>query len=162
MSQTSSRKQPEFKALEQDFWFAGCLDRPDIERAHKQGFAAVINILPEDDELCRMSDAEARATCEHYGMTYRHMPVYGHQLTNESIASAFAALVANTSGPRLVYCRSGMRVAFLWGMIRAAELGVEAVMERVAGVGFDISVIEDELIATAERSVVLGNDARVA
>lgn len=156
MSQTNSRQEPQFKALEPDFWFAGCLERPDLERAHQQGFAAVINILPEDDELCRMSDAEARATCEHHGMVYRHMPVYGHQLTNETIAAAFAALVAHTPGPRLVYCRSGMRVAFLWGMIRAAEIGVEAVTERVAGVGFDISVIEDELIAAARPAALAG------
>jgi uncharacterized protein (TIGR01244 family) len=162
MSQTSSQNRPVFRQLEDDFWLAGCLERIDLERARDAGFAAVINILPEDDELCRMSDAEAKVTCEHYGMVYRHMPVYGYQTNQEAVARAFAALVADTPGPRLVYCRSGMRVSFLWGMMRAAELGVEAVVERVSGIGFDISVIEDDLVAMAARPLSYADAAKVA
>ena len=47
------------------------------------------------------------------------MPIYGHQLNNEFFARAFGYLIAETKGPKLIYCRSGMRSAFLWGMIHA-------------------------------------------
>lgn len=158
----SNRKKPVFRKLEDDFWLAGCLDRLDLEQVRQRGFAAVINILPEDDELCRMSDAEAKASCAHHGMVYRHMPVYGYQLNHENIARAFAALINDTPGPRLVYCRSGMRVAFLWGMIRAAEFGVEEVLERTLDIGFDLSVIEDDLAAMAAKPSPLARSAQVA
>lgn len=139
------KKPPLFRKLDDDFWLAGCLEEADFKRAASQGIATIINILPEDDELCELSDQDAKAIAEREGMAYRHMPIYGHQLNNEFFARAFGYLIAETKGPKIIYCRSGMRSAFLWGMIHAADLGVEEVLDRTLDIGFDLMVIEDEL-----------------
>ena len=150
-NRNKNAKPPVFRVLDEDFRIAGCLDEDDFERAAKSGIATIINILPEDDELCILSDRQAQEAATANGMDYRHMPIYGHQLNNEAFAYTFGELIAKTRGPKLVYCRSGMRSAFLWGMIHAADLGVDEVLERTLDIGFDLSVIEDELTAMAKK-----------
>ncbi len=161
-TQKISNKPPLFRKLDEDFLIAGCLDENDIKRAADGGIATIINILPEDDELCQLSDRQARAISEKCGLAYHHMPIYGHQITNEYFARAFGDLVAGTKGPKLVYCRSGMRSAFLWGMIHAADLGVEEVLNRTLDIGFDLAVIEDELNDMARKPSPLTKLPRVA
>ena len=156
------KKPPLFRKLDEDFWIAGSFDESDIERAAAAGMATIINILPEDDELCQLSDEEAKAISERSGMAYHHMPIYGHQLNNEYFARAFGYLIAQTKGPKIVYCRSGMRSAFLWGMIHAADLGVDEVIDRTLDIGFDLAVIEDELKTMAQKPSPLIDLAKVA
>ena len=144
-NRNKNAKPPVFRILDEDFWIAGCLDESDFERAARKGITTIVNILPEDDEMCILNDRQARRAAREAGLAYQHMPIYGHQLNNESFARAFVCLIAESKGPRLVYCRSGMRSAFLWGMIHAADLGVDEVLERTLDIGFDLSVIEEDL-----------------
>ena len=58
-------KPPIFRKLDEDFWIAGCLDEDDLERAAASGIATIINILPEDDEKCILSDEHAKKIFEH-------------------------------------------------------------------------------------------------
>ncbi len=140
-----------FRKLDDDFWLAGCLDEGDLKRAAEQGVATIINILPEDDELCQLTDIQARSISESLGMDYRHMPIYGHQLNNEFFARAFGYLISESTGPKIVYCRTGMRSAFLWGMIHAADLGVDEVLDRTLDIGFDLMDIEEELTNMSQK-----------
>jgi len=149
---SKNTKPPLFRKLDEDFWIAGCLDEDDLERAAASGINTIINILPEDDEKCILSDEQAATITKRHDMAYRHMPIYGHQLNNEFFARAFGYLIAETKGPKLVYCRSGMRSAFLWGMIHAADLGVDEVLDRTLDVGFDLAVIEDDLDRMAKKA----------
>ncbi len=158
----NSKKPAIFRKLDEDFWLAGCLDENDIARAAGQGVATIINILPEDDELCEMSDRQARDCTRKHGMNYFHMPIYGHQLNNEFFARAFGYLIAQSKGPKIVYCRSGMRAAFLWGMIHASDLGVSEVLDRTLDIGFDLSVIEDDLTSMEKKPSPLIDLAGVA
>ena len=151
-----------FRKLDDDFWLAGCLNEADIKRAASEGVATIINILPEDDELCELSDKDAKAIAEREGMDYRHMPIYGHQLNNEFFARAFGYLIAETKGPKIIYCRTGMRSAFLWGMIHAADMGVKEVLDRTLDIGFDLMDIEDELVKMADKPSPLVELANVA
>lgn len=156
------KKPTLFRKLDDDFWLAGCLNESDIKRAAAQGVATIINILPEDDELCQLSDREAKTIAESLGMNYQHMPIYGHQLNNEFFARAFGYLISETKGPKIVYCRTGMRSAFLWGMIHASKLGVDEVLDRTLDIGFDLAVIEDDLINMAQKPSPITELARVA
>ncbi len=149
---SKNTKPPLFRKLDEDFWIAGCLDEDDLERAAASGIATIINILPEDDEKCILSDEHAEKITKRHNMDYRHMPIYGHQLNNEFFARAFGYLIAETKGPKLVYCRSGMRSAFLWGMIHAADLGVDEVLDRTLDIGFDLTVIKDDLNRMAQQT----------
>ncbi len=157
-----SKKPAIFRKLDDDFWLAGCLDESDLKRAAEQGVATIINILPEDDELCQLSDHDAREISESLGMSYRHMPIYGHQLNNEFFARAFGYLISETKGPKIVYCRTGMRSAFLWGMIHAADIGVDEVLDRTLDIGFDLMVIEEDLNKMAQKPSPLVELAHVA
>jgi sulfide:quinone oxidoreductase len=150
--QQTIKKTTDFIQLDDDFWLAGCLDEDDIARAAMNGFGTIINILPEDDELCQLSDRQARTTSHAYEMGYHHMPIYGHELDDETVARDFGALIRATKGPKLVYCRTGMRCAFLWGMIHVSDLGVAQIMEQTRMAGFDLSLIEDSLHLMARAS----------
>ena len=159
---SKNTKPPLFRKLDEDFWIAGCLDEDDLERAAASGINTIINILPEDDEKCILSDERAKKISTALGMDYRHMPIYGHQLNNEFFARAFGYLIAETKGPKLVYCRSVMRSAFLWGMIHASDLGVEEVIDRTLDIGFDLAVIEDDLVRMANKPSPLTALAKAA
>ena len=151
-----------FRKLDDDFWLAGCLNEADIKRAAAEGVATIINILPEDDELCQLGDDEARSISESLGMSYHHMPIYGHQLNNEFFARAFGYLIAETKGPKIIYCRTGMRSAFLWGMIHASDIGVDEVLDRTLDIGFDLAVIEEDLAKMAQKASPLVDLSEVA
>ncbi len=143
--------QARARRLSPDYWSAGYLAPEDISAAAEMGFAALVNLLPVDDADQKIPHPEAKRLAETQGLVYRHMPLYGHQVNNEYIARAYGAMIAELPQPVLAYCRSGLRVALLWGMIRAADLGVSVVLDQALMAGYDISVITDELKDMAKK-----------
>jgi sulfide:quinone oxidoreductase len=139
------RRSAAFIPLEDDFWIAGCLDEEDVERAALAGFDAIINILPEDDGKCRLRDERAQEICSALGLAYRHFPVYGHQLDDRDVCARFAAVAGAIEGRKLVYCRTGHRAAFLWGMASASRLGADMAMARAGKAGHDLSLMEEAI-----------------
>ena len=133
------------RKLEDGYWTAGYITAKDIELAAEYGFKSIVNILPKDDTDQHMTDSEAKQLAADAGLDYRYMPLYGHQVNNEYIATAYGAMVNELPEPVLTYCRSGTRVTLLWAMIRAGKFELEDLLDRALDNGYDIEVIKEDL-----------------
>ena len=133
------------RKLDDGYWTAGYITPQDIKMAADCGFKSIVNILPQDDTDQHMSHAEAKQLVETAGLDYRYMPLYGHQVNNEYIATAYGSMVSELPEPVLTYCRSGTRVTLLWAMIRAGKLGIDELLDRALDNGYDIEVIKEDL-----------------
>ena len=139
------------RKLDDDYWTAGYITPQDVKMAADCGFKSIVNILPKDDTDQHMTDDEAQALTKSAGLDYRYMPLYGHQVNNEYIATAYGSMVAELPEPVLTYCRSGTRVTLLWAMIRAGKLTIDDMLDRALDNGYDIEVIKDDLELMARK-----------
>ena len=133
------------RKLDDGYWTAGYITAQDVKMAADCGFKSIVNILPKDDTDQHMTDAEAKSIVETAGLDYRYMPLYGHQVNNQYIASAYGSMVAELPEPVLTYCRSGTRVTLLWAMIKAGDLTIDDLLDRALDNGYDIEVIKEDL-----------------
>ena len=133
------------RKLDDGYWTAGYITPEDVKLAAACGFKSIVNILPKDDTDQHMTDAQAKELAETAGLDYRYMPLYGHQVNNEYIATAYGSMVKELQEPVLTYCRSGTRVTLLWAMIRAGKLDIDDMLDRALDNGYDIEVIKEDL-----------------
>ncbi|MCP4936035.1 MAG: TIGR01244 family phosphatase [bacterium] len=139
------------RKLDDGYWTAGYITPQDIAMAAACGFKSIVNILPKDDTDQHMTDAQAKELVETASLEYRYMPLYGHQVNNEYIATAYGSMIKELQKPVLTYCRSGTRVTLLWAMIRAGNLDVDDILDRALNNGYDIEVIKEDLEKMAKK-----------
>ena len=133
------------RKLDDGYWTAGYITPQDVKLAAACGFKSIVNILPQDDTDQHMTHAEARQLVESAGLDYRYMPLYGHQVNNEYIATAYGSMIGELQEPVLTYCRSGTRVTLLWAMIKAGQVDIDDMLDRALDNGYDIEVIKEDL-----------------
>ena len=85
----------------------------DIRMAKANGFAAIINNRPDDEEPGQPSAADNRAVAGAEGMGYTHIPVVPGQIS-EAQVRAFQKALSEAGGPVLAHCKTGLRSATLY------------------------------------------------
>lgn len=91
---------------------------PQIQYDHvkmiaKQGFAAIINHRPDGEEAGQpLSKALAKAA-KQAGIAYHYIP-FKPGRASQADRDKFKAVLADTDGPILGFCRSGMRARSLY------------------------------------------------
>lgn len=142
-----------FIELTPNVFVAGQLSAEDFERAAAMGFRTVICNRPDHEEDVTVPSREAEVRAKAAGMVFHNVPIAGFEVTDEDNVDAVASAFEASTAPVLMYCRTGTRCALLWAQIAVAELGVAKVEEITANAGYDISIIEDELIERAGLDV---------
>lgn len=79
------------------------------------GFKGIINNRPDDEAPDQPSSQALEAEAKRHGLTYWHIPIVPGQATEED-ARAFAAVLSQTEGPVVAFCRTGNRSTSLWKM----------------------------------------------
>ncbi len=143
--------QTTVRRLDDGYWTAGYITPEDLKMAADCGFKSIVNILPKDDTDQHMSDAQAKELAETSGLEYRYMPLYGHQVNNQYIATAYGSMIKELPEPVLSYCRSGTRVTLLWAMIHAGKLDIDDMLDRALDNGYDIEVIKEDLERVSKK-----------
>lgn len=88
----------------------------DMAAIAAQGFVTVINNRPDGEGGPEQPSSQAMAqAAQAAGLAYHYLPVISGQITAEQVA-AFAAVVADSKGPVLAFCRSGARSTNIWRM----------------------------------------------
>ena len=85
----------------------------DIRMAKANGFAAIINNRPDDEEPGQPSAADNRAVAAAEGLGYTHIPVVPGQISETQILE-FQDALSKTEGPVLAHCKTGIRSATLY------------------------------------------------
>ena len=116
-----------------------------------QGVRTVVNLRPDAEVGVRDEAAEVRAA----GMAYRQIPVAGAADITVENASRLWALLAATSGPKLVHCSSGNRVGALLAIGAATQGGMDTeaaiAFGRSAGLGSAEGRVREVLTAPATK-----------
>jgi uncharacterized protein (TIGR01244 family) len=117
------------------------IEPADVTELARQGFVAVINNRPDDEDAGQPSGESVRRAAETLGMAYHAIPVTHAGFSGHQVEAMRAALDA-ANGPVLAYCRSGTRSTNLWALAEASKgEEPEALMEQAAGAGYNITGI---------------------
>jgi len=94
---------------------SGQLHPQDMAEIAAAGFVAVVNNRPDREALFgQPRTAEVAQAAEAAGLAFLDLPFSGPRATPDQVR-ALADLLAEKPGKVVVYCKSGMRSALLWG-----------------------------------------------
>ena len=136
-----------FRTLDPSISVFGQIEPEDVAAAKAQGFTAIINNRPDNEQPGQPAGAEIEAAAKAAGLDYVAIPV-DHSGFNEGQIAAMAEALEKAPGPVLAFCRSGTRSTFLWAFARH-RLGDdgEQLIAKAANAGYDLSPIRPILSA---------------
>jgi uncharacterized protein (TIGR01244 family) len=128
------------------------IDPADVTELARQGFVAVINNRPDDEDAGQPAGEAVRAVAETLGLAYHAIPVTHAGFSAHQVEAMGAAMDA-ANGPVLAYCRSGTRSTNLWALAEASKgEDPEGLIEQAAGAGYDIGGIRPLLDQLSGKS----------
>ena len=144
---------PTLSPLDDRVAVAGQIRPADLDDLARQGFRAVVNNRPDGEAMFgQPSTAELRRAAEAAGLVFLDLPFSGPNATPDQVR-AFRHLMATTEGPVLVYCKSGMRSAFLWGTaLLAAGAPLDQVLSAALNAGQNLEPLAGVMTSLAEAS----------
>lgn len=117
------------------------IDPADVAELARQGFVAIVNNRPDDEDAGQPAGDAVRAAAEQLGLAYHAIPVTHAGFSAHQVEEMRAAL-ESADGPVLAYCRSGTRSTNLWALAQASQgADAEALIEQAAGAGYNIGGI---------------------
>jgi uncharacterized protein (TIGR01244 family) len=129
----------DFRKVTDDFSVAPQIELADVARAKAEGFVLLINNRPDGEAPGQPSSEEIEAAAKAAGLGYAYIPVRGGP--TQAQVEAEHALLAETKGPVLAYCRSGTRSITTWtiGEALAGTRSPQDLVQLAAGAGYDLS-----------------------
>ncbi len=122
----------------------------DVATLKAQGFTTIVNNRPDGEEAGQPSGDTIADAAAAAGMAYHAIPITHAGFSHPQL-DAMAAVLADSDGPILAYCRSGTRSCNLWALARAK--GGEEPDTLIAGgntAGYDLSGIRPMLDALSQ------------
>jgi uncharacterized protein (TIGR01244 family) len=113
----------------------------DVAEFAKQGFAAIINNRPDNEEPGQPPGSAIETEAKKHGLAYYHIPVVGAQIGYDDVVAHQKAMLRGT--PALAFCRSGTRCYVLWALSRVLFDGESPLMLVADAVrkGYDIRAL---------------------
>jgi len=105
------------RQIEPGIWIAGQIRAEHMPDLAAAGIATLVNNRPDHEEPGQPAAVELRAAALAAGIAYVDAPIAGG-IGPEAID---ALARARAAGPVLAFCKSGMRSAAAWAVLRASE-----------------------------------------
>lgn len=121
-----------------DFFISGQITPDQVQAFADQGFAALINNRPDDEEPGQPSSAVIEAAARVAGLDYLHAPMQGAQISVSDIARIHA-VTQQASGKVLGFCRSGARSMLGWALAQSQDRPADEIIALARGAGQDLS-----------------------
>ena len=130
-----------FRKLDDAVSVAGQITPEDIAEAARQGFVAIVNNRPDDEQPGQPSGAEIEAAARANGMSYCAIPITQAGFSANQVEAMEQALSA-AKGPLLAFCRSGTRSTLVWALARA-RMGDDpaALSAKAEAAGYDLTPV---------------------
>lgn len=137
------------RPLNDRFAVAPQITPEDLPAIAAEGYVAIINNRPDDEEPGQPGGEAIRAAAEAAGLAYAAVPVTPAGFSHPQLDAMASALTA-ADGPVLAFCRSGTRSANLWALA-AAKTGraPHLLVGQAEAAGYDLSGIRPTLDALA-------------
>jgi uncharacterized protein (TIGR01244 family) len=91
-----------------------------VANVGRQGFTTVIDLRPDGEAADQPSSAEVGKIVLEQGLRFFYVPVPHGAIPDTAVAQLNQALTGS-SGPVLMYCRSGKRAARTWSLVEASR-----------------------------------------
>jgi uncharacterized protein (TIGR01244 family) len=142
----------EFRSVTPDFAVAGQITLEDIRRAAAEGFKVIVSNRQDGEEPGQPTAAEMKAAATAAGVEFRALPYAGP--TPPGIVAETAALLDETNGPVLAYCRSGRRSIMAWGLAQAlsGDRRPDEIIALAAKAGYDLGGARGALETLAPKA----------
>ncbi|MFO1160864.1 MAG: TIGR01244 family sulfur transferase [Reyranellaceae bacterium] len=144
---------PSLPMLDDRVAVCGQLKPNDMAEIAAAGFVAVVNNRPDGEALFgQPRTADVAAAAQAAGLAFLDLPFSGPRATADQVR-AFADLLVERPGKVVVYCKSGMRSALLWGA--AAVAGgrtIAEVVEAARRAGQNVEPVAEIMAALAQAA----------
>lgn len=133
----------DFRPLSHRLAVSPQVNADDMKHAAARGFTLIINNRPDFEAPEQPTGAEIAAAAEAAGLGYAAIPVGPAGISMADI-EACAALLRDSEGPVLMYCRSGTRSAHL-ATLSTALLGgdFDSLIAEGARFGYGLEPLRD-------------------
>ena len=121
----------------------------DFASVREAGYAAILNVRPDDEAGEYLVSANARLLAEDQGLNYAHSPSDNHALFETDIIDQFERALTELPKPIFAHCKSGTRAAILWALVASRQREVKDVIADLRKAGQEIEFLEDELRESA-------------
>jgi sulfide:quinone oxidoreductase len=138
------------RELPGDVFVTGQLLPAQIQALAEQGVMSFINNRPDMEAPMQIASEELEKAAQKIGVDYHHIPMSGG--ISPGLIDASVTAFSQMPRPIVAFCASGMRSAALWGFAHVREMGVEAVMDAIAGIGFEMEQLRVPLTQYADAS----------
>ena len=141
-----------FKPVTSDFSVSPQISVEDVAAAAAAGFRTIVNNRPEGESADQAPGADIAAAAAAHGLAYRALPYTGGP-PPPGVVSATAALLAETDGPVLAYCRTGTRSIMAWAMAQALEgaFTPDEIIAKAGEAGYDLNGMRGALEGLAPK-----------
>ncbi|UYN94573.1 MAG: TIGR01244 family phosphatase [Enhydrobacter sp.] len=132
---------------------SGQLGPDDMKNLAAAGYRTVVNNRPDREAMFGQPRTTAlRRAAELAGLTFVDLPFSGTDATPDQVQT-LADLMSRGDGTIVVFCKSGMRSAFLWGVAAIASgKTLEEVLNATRGAGHNLASIQQAMLALAARA----------
>jgi sulfide:quinone oxidoreductase len=108
------------------------------------GFRAIVNNRPDDEAPDQPKSLALEAEAKRLGLAYAYIPIVPGQMDEKQVRS-LEHFLAEVDGPVLGFCRTGLRAASLWALVRAHHSDVDDILKTAARAGYDLSSLRPRL-----------------
>ena len=116
----------------------------DVPAIAKAGIVTVICNRPDSEVPVQQQAAAIRAAVEAAGLRFEVLELTMQTMTPQNIASQHA-MVAESAGPVLAYCRSGTRCSIVWALAQAGNMETDEILATTASAGYPLADLRSTL-----------------
>lgn len=131
------------KELPGDVFIAGQLLAAQMQALSEQGVMGFINNRPDMEAPLQPRSEELEQAAQDFGVDYAYIPMSGG--LSPGLIEASVTAYRDTPRPIVAFCASGMRSAVLWAFAHVEQMGVDAVMQAISDIGFNLEQIRAPL-----------------
>ena len=122
------------------------LTAPDVAKAARAGFRAIICNRPDGEGADQPAFDEIEAEAKKHGLQTAYLPVVSGNLQDADVRDFGTALTA-LPGPVLAYCRSGTRSATLWALSETGKRPLPDILAATEQAGYDMTGVVERFAA---------------
>lgn len=131
------------RELPGDVFIAGQLLAAQMQALSEQGVMGFINNRPDMEAPLQPRSEELEQAAQDFGVDYAYIPMSGG--LSPGLIEASVTAYRDTPRPIVAFCASGMRSAVLWAFAHVEQMGVDAVMQAISDIGFNLEQIRAPL-----------------
>lgn len=122
----------------------------DLAEIAKAGIKTVICNRPDAEIPAELHHAEIRVAALAAGLEFVVLELTMQTLTPANIARQHA-LIENSDGPVLAYCRTGTRCSVVWALTQVGAMATVDILAAASTAGYDLSGLAPTLDQMAEN-----------